>query len=495
MYKVCFKCTFLTDVILHASSNTEGNIKRLDFIPGSNFLGIVARAYKDFEKEAKTVFHDGKVRFNDAHIVIDGDISYHVPFSWYAAKGEGLENIGEKFKLYNEYFITQDEYEKLIVENNIQLQQQRVGYFAIDGKFKKLSYIYRQKSAYDRKKRRSKKSQMFGYFALPKDLEWIFSVEFDDDISQEVQDKVITLLTTAKYLGKARNAEYGNIKIEKIEEPLKNVHQRLNPIKIDKKYYIFLYANSRLALMDKDNINSYTPSLQALQIENNSAIKIDYEKSYIRTNRYTPYVDVRANFDFERLIIDKGSVIAVEVTHDFDVKAYQEEIANGIGLYLSEGFGKVIVNPTFITNKNPFNNIIKIEEDKKLETQKSILTDWLEKQKNKEIENYELLKRVKEFIDTYKNDIKNKKSQWGQIRSLCNSAKDDKEIFEKLLSNEKYNNSSKGFLLHGKAKEKWSKNLIDAISEEKKSGTYLKFMKLLSIYAPKEDDKKEAYNG
>ncbi len=486
MNKVYFKCTFLSDVILHASSNTEGKIDRLDFIPGSNFLGMAARKYKDFDKDAKKVFHDGAVRFNDATIAIDGNISYHVPFSWYAPKDTSLEEA--KNELYNEYHLTQEEYDKLINEQK-QPKQQREGYFSIDGKFMKLSYVYRQKSAYDRKKRRSKKSQMFGFFALPKDLEWIFSVEFDDATHKE---KVVKLLTTAKYLGKARNAEYGNIKIEKIDKPEKEAQQELKPINIDGKYYIFLYANSRLALTNENNINSFTPSLQSLELADD-AIKVDYKKSYIRTSRYTPYVDARANFDFERLVINKGSVIAVEVEKEFDVKAYQEKISKGVGLYLSEGLGKIIVNPTFVTQKNPFGKLEKIKDNNKLTPAQSPLVKWLQKQKEKETENYELLKRVKEFIKNHP-DVKNKKSQWGQIRSLCNISKNDDEIFKKLFSEEMVHNHQKGFLLHGKAKEKWSNTLIEAIKKEKEKGNYLKFVKLLSIYAPKEDDK-ESKNG
>lgn len=37
-----YRCTLCTDVILNVKSATEGNNQTLDFIPGNNFLGIVA---------------------------------------------------------------------------------------------------------------------------------------------------------------------------------------------------------------------------------------------------------------------------------------------------------------------------------------------------------------------------------------------------------------------------------------------------------------------
>ena len=64
-----FKCTLLTDVILNQKAATEGPNTTLDFIPGSNFLGIVANKYQTFAEAgmAMEVFHSGNVRFGDAH--------------------------------------------------------------------------------------------------------------------------------------------------------------------------------------------------------------------------------------------------------------------------------------------------------------------------------------------------------------------------------------------------------------------------------------------
>ena len=37
--------------------------------------------------------------------------------------------------------------------------------------------------------------------------------------------------------------------------------------------------------------------------------------------------------------------------NDFDLQEYKEKIENGIGIYKNEGFGRILVNPIFLTKK------------------------------------------------------------------------------------------------------------------------------------------------
>jgi hypothetical protein len=82
MGELTFQVEFLSDIVLPASSNTEGNIEHLDFIPGSNFLGMVARSYIDFN-DSFNVFHSGKVRFGDATLLHEGRATYKMPLSFF----------------------------------------------------------------------------------------------------------------------------------------------------------------------------------------------------------------------------------------------------------------------------------------------------------------------------------------------------------------------------------------------------------------------------
>ena len=91
MHKQRFEVEFLDDIVLNSSSATTMVLSdTLDYIPGSAFLGMVAKYYKDFS-DSFSVFHGGKVRFGDGHILNEGKYSYKVPFSYFINKGESLE--------------------------------------------------------------------------------------------------------------------------------------------------------------------------------------------------------------------------------------------------------------------------------------------------------------------------------------------------------------------------------------------------------------------
>lgn len=495
MKRLHFICTFESDIVLHASSNTEGKIEKLSYIPGSNFLGMVARGYAGFEADAFDVFHSGEVCFGDGHIMVDGEPSYHMPFSFQAYKGESFEDAQEKDELFVHHFLEATDFEEATAKST-QYKQQRVGFFTASGKYAKLEHSYKQKSAYDKKKRRSKDSTMFGYHALPRKSKWAFCVTLNDGMEKH-EEEIKNLLIGTKRLGKSKSAEYGLVEIafEKSVETRETISIELQTINDNKsERYLYLYAKSRLVLTDENGINSYTPSIESLGFNANDNVTIDWRKSQIRTSRYTPYVGVRRNFDPERLVIDKGSVIVVEVRGEYNQDAFMQKIQKPIGLYISEGHGEVIVNPSWLLDKKVKFDGKKVSEDNPTKTiKKNGLNDWLTTQREKRQKEATLLSEVFAFINHKDNHVKNKKSQWGQIHSLCRQSKDSDDLFDLLFSMDNVNGHPKGFLRRGKGLDKWNKsgNLIDNLAAEKanKNDDYKKFVTLLSIYAPKEDDK------
>ncbi len=493
MTRLDFECRFESDIVLHASSNTEGKIEKLDYIPGSNFLGMVAREYSSFGEGAFDLFHSGKVRFGDAHVVVDGKSTFHVPFSFQAPKGTKLKQAIVSQKLILHHFYDYND----SANRTTQIQQLRQGFINEDGTVANLEHNYAQKSAYNKKKRRSEDGTMFGYYALPAETLWRFSVKFDD-MSSHVE-KIIELLESSKRLGKSKSSQYGRVNIKHIKtvedaDGLQGIFESVDG-------YLYLYANSRLALTDANGINSYIPDLASFGFQDSDDVSIDWEKSQIRTGRYTPYVGARQNFDPERLVIGKGSVFAIKVKGKFDKLHLQNSIKKGIGLYLSEGHGEIIVNPPWLLGSGAiFANHNNTSMQPPMVTgSDNDLNSWLTQQREAKQQEAALLSDVLEFITL--NNVAKKKSQWGKIRSLCSQSQDSNALYDNLFNEDTTKPIGLGFLRHGKALDKWKKSgkLITNLENKKnqcdENGMdYRKFVKLLSIFAPKQDDEREENN-
>ncbi|MGE3614033.1 MAG: hypothetical protein AB7G20_11230, partial [Sulfurimonas sp.] len=116
MKELVFQVKFISDIVLPASSNTEGKIDQLDFIAGSNFLGMVAKNYSKFANSFD-VFHSGKVRFGDGHILKDAKTqTYKIPYSYFHKKLETTP-------VFNHHFLDDKDFEDLG-----QLKQLREGF-------------------------------------------------------------------------------------------------------------------------------------------------------------------------------------------------------------------------------------------------------------------------------------------------------------------------------------------------------------------------------
>ena len=285
MNRLVFQVKFLSDIVLQATSNTEGNIEQLDFIAGSNFLGMVAQNYDKFEDSFK-IFHSGEVKFGDGHILKNNKITYKIPLSFFH------EKLNDK-EIFNHHFI--DDFSKFK-----QLKQKREGYITKDLETEIIEYNYLQKSAYDKKLRRSKDEEMYGYKSLKKGTKWEFCVSYENLTPKEIK-LIKESLIGKKRLGKSKSSHYGLVEIKQINKEIENLSTKLDEI--------IIYAKSRLALIDENGNPTYDLKylFDGLTDEN-----IDYSKSQIKTSTFTPYNSKRENRDYERVCINKGSVIVLK---------------------------------------------------------------------------------------------------------------------------------------------------------------------------------------
>jgi len=451
-----FKCELLSDIILNQKFATEGPNQTLDFIPGNNFLGIVAGALYGKDEDVKdiwTIFHSGKVRFGDAHPANGKNRTLRVPASFYIPKLQQKFNDEEK-EYYIHHLIPDLQSDELLKK---QLKQCRTGFYDFMQEKAvqvKVNTDFSIKSAYDREKRRSADEKMFGYQCISKGLVYYFSVEIEDD---GLEEKITDALCGTKRIGRSRSAQYGLVEISTTDFN--------EPVSIkEKNDELIIYADGRLIFLDEYGIPTCQPTIsQLLGKDVKGTIKgtILWEKSQIRTFCYSPYNYKRKCFDTDRFGLEKGSVIVVKLEERIDYTS----LSAYIGSYQNEGFGKVIYNPDFLQG-NPEGmakykpcSPQKQDESKECKLGGTALLNYIARRKS---ENEIMLSSYKIVNDWVKNNVglfKDKlfASQWGQIRNIAMENESKEEIQHKLFGDD-------GYLIHGVAKDKWEeKRRIDRL--------------------------------
>jgi len=426
-----FKVTLLSDVILNVKAATEGNNETLDFIPGNNFLGIVAQNYDAWGDDALTIFHSGKVRFGDAHPVTkDATLrSLRVPAAMYHPKDE-------TDTYYIHHLI-----DKVAVKDK-QLKQCRTGFYQFDSNKAQAVATPRSfaiKSAYDREQRRSKDEQMFGYESLRAGAQFFFEVEVDDNALAE---KIKNALIGEKHIGRSRTAQYGWIKIEEAE--FNNVLSRE-----DSNSQTVVYADSRLIFFDEKGIPTFCPTPEQLGVVGG---KIDWAKSQIRTFEYAPWNFKRQTRDADRCGIEKGSVFVITGAKT------DKRASKYVGRFNNEGFGKVIYNPDFLSADNEGKATYTLtppvanERTEVAEINGTTpLLQFVKQRKEQEECEATIYRLVNDFAKDNSHLFKNERfaSQWGKIRAIAMAAKTDEDVKKGIMEKEK------GYLKHGVAQSKW----------------------------------------
>lgn len=475
MTKLKFKCELLSDVILNQKAASEGPNQTLDFIPGSNFLGIVAgqlypkpeiaerkRVYMDDKamKQARVMFHSDEVRFGDAHPAHGKNRSLRIPASLFFAKGEKEDERTH----YVHHAITK-EISAEILKSKIQLKQERNGFVDLMTTEKKIATRLKQqtsfaiKSAYDTDTRRSKDAQMFGYQSMDKGGIFYFSVEIDSCTVSA--DDIKGALVGIKHIGRSRSAQYGLVKISEY-----NDYQEVKSAEKSNNDTIVIYAESRLIFLDNYGMPTFQPSVEQLLEKEGSGMEIDWEKSQIRIFKYAPYNYVRKCFDTDRCGIEKGSVIVLKRKEDASVQKIT--LPRWIGSYRNEGFGKVIFNPPFLCAGADGKLTYKIksagQEDTKLKVAdpKTPLTQYVLAQQQRDKLIGDIYEKVNRWVALYGEAFHGNAyaSQWGNIRSIAMTCNDKEELLKDLFDYDKEKKAG-GYLMHGVAKEKWESHLED----------------------------------
>lgn len=443
MKKYQYKCTLLTDVVITSMAATEGYKESLDYIPGSKFLGIAAGKLYNEQNEQKTldIFHNGKVKFSDATLMLNDEPLLKVPFSWYHEKGESLLS-----KLYIHHLISGVEHENLR-EQKVQLKQARNGYFSLtQNKFITIDQDFSLKSAHDAENRKSKDGQMFGYFSLKKGSTWAFSVVDENGI---YSDEIKSVIQGIHRIGRSRSAEYGLVEITFLREDTLSSENEFSG-------EIAIYAQSNLCFYNEQYGQSYAlPTARQLVGTENATVL--WDKCQVRSRSYKTWNRHRNNKDADRIIIVRGSVFVVKLSAGVNSVFFE----NGIGAHKNEGFGVVLVNPPFLLSENSqlSANLVKTKPDYKqiFAIDQGVndieILDSLYSRRKRNNFDYMIDQKVNAFIKEHGKAFKGiSNSQWSNLRNYGKNLP-DKQSFETMVFN-----PDAGFLFRGQSEYEWRKN-------------------------------------
>lgn len=450
MKSLYFRCELLTDIVLNQKAATEGNQKSLDFIPGSNFLGIVAKElYMELtQEESLELFHSGKVRFGDAHPEKNGKRTLRVPASMYKPK---LGNMEDGLYIHHEVADPNAAEYK-----DFQPKQCRDGFYLFEnGRMEeiKVEKSFAIKSAYDKKFRRSADEKMYGYESLDSGSSWLFEITLENDAWE---DMIKNVLKGKKRIGRSRTAQYGLVEIEAVNDYQINVES--NTGNCD---FALVYADARLIFTDEYGLPTFQPTAESLGFEHG---EIDWSNTQIRTFQYAPWNFTRQARDTDRCGIEKGSVIYVKKKEGADRLIYPE--TPFVGVYQNEGFGKVIFNPDFLnaepdSNGKALYNVEKLKDNDRREEKKELeintdepqLIKYLKIKNNNTVKEQMIYIAINKFVKMHDKRFAEDKfaSQWGTIRSIAMFHESEDDLKNALFER------NNGYLEHGVAKEKWDR--------------------------------------
>lgn len=439
-----YRCRLLSEVIISSDTASEGQKKTLSYLPGVKFLGIVSSKLYNESEVQKTLdlFHNGTVSFSDAHPCLGDSYSLHAPFAWFHPKGEDV-----KEKAYVHHDLSEEKRQSLP-----QLKQARSGYFALTGEYlPSIPQEFSIKSAYDRERRRAMDEQMYGYFALPKDSEWLFTVE---DRSGQYLQEVRKELEGKHRIGRSRSAEYGLVEITFDKELPANATQ------LPATTRLVCYAESDCIFYD----DCGQPTLQPDPVKHFDLPEgtiVDWSQSQIRYRLYQSWNSKRYNRDADRHIIEKGSVIVFHTPAPIAPSAQMR-----VGAQQAQGFGRVHINPEFLKGNEEGKLILKLEEAKNWPTPDTVRYSSMPNGEKDELVLHHLRKKseaansvmsIDELVNKFIKEEGDRfnaisASQWGMVRHYAKISPDT-NAFHGLVFKEGF-----GCITKGQREADWRKN-------------------------------------
>jgi hypothetical protein len=388
MHTQKFTVKLLENIIISERAATIGGHRSLDYLPGATLLGACASSlYKKISKtDAYTVFYSGKVRFGNALPLSDTNrLSYPMPLCWHEQK-TGTKAIQRKKLLPKNVLNYQIEQ----YPDGVQPVQLRTGYIALDGSVVQPETKFEMKTAIDSNTGRANNGQLFGYSSIPKEINFEFYIEADEDedVPAELFQRVINNISGNLALGRSRSAEYGNVKIT----PTTWTEDYISTQQIENKKEITIWLLADLALLDKFGQPNLLPTTQDFGLPNG---KLNLKKSFIRSRHYAPFNGHYRRRESERTVLSMGSVLHFDLNEASKIESKQ----TSIGLYRQAGLGKIWINPPILETAKPKFETSTNSFKKKAPKQPDIpLAKWLQNKNGQNLQTQDIEKEAKRWL-------------------------------------------------------------------------------------------------
>ncbi|MCU7960114.1 MAG: hypothetical protein KZQ58_08970 [gamma proteobacterium symbiont of Bathyaustriella thionipta] len=276
-------------------------------------------------------------------------------------------------------------------------------------------------------------------------------------------------------LGRSRSAEYGRVRIRTMEL------DRPSPGSISNEA-LTLWLLSDVALIDSQGRMSIEPNGDTLGIPDAA---VAWDKTFVRTRRYSPWNAARHGFDRERQVLTAGSVIHLNLKTALSVEMISR-LHQGLGLYREAGLGRVWVNPPMLADEHPsFKSTNRPDtavspgkpDDPLIAWLQSRRTDWKEQAEEEARRLAEsiaaAIKRARHFAGVAPAlPYGPSKSQWGTVMHAAKNAHSSQALQQKLFEGDAavIKPKGEGWLIEippEDGREEW-KNLASFLREQLK---------------------------
>lgn len=329
-----FDLELLTDVCVSNNNHTLGDPETHDCIPGRTLWGAVASlAYSSGmdESEAFQLFHQGRVRFLNAVPVAKDQRAYPAPMAWQQPKlpGSGKESEYSNFALASIRKQHEDQQFKPVKGMWVTAAGQQV----------KVETTYSLRTAVD-PSGKAREGLLYGLPAIQAGTRmWGALVGADADL-----EKLARMMFDRELrLGRSKNSELGLVRLSRRQKPIGQLAAGQGKADI----VSFLCVSRCVFRHPETGVPTLLPSLRVLGLPD--SWKFDEASSTIRSARVVHFNAKRQRPEVERIAVERGSVLTFTGPTPVDLAELAARLANGVGEYTGQGYGEVLVAPSWLT--------------------------------------------------------------------------------------------------------------------------------------------------